>query len=95
MNSVYRRETLNIDPIKVTMQYMKYCKKHGVWEREKLWFWDVMFPGMFSASLRHSGQQNAKKCFDFAKRCIKKYFSSQNMPTIVQRKIMSIKHTKL
>jgi glycosyltransferase involved in cell wall biosynthesis len=55
MNSVYRRETLNIDPIKVTMQYMKYCKKHGVWEREKLWFWDVMFPGMFSASLRHSG----------------------------------------
>lgn len=95
MNSVYKRDTLNLDPMKVTMQYMKYCKKHGVWEREKLWFWDVMFPGMFNASLRHSGQRNAKPCFDFARRCIKKYFSPRNMPTIVQRKIMSIKNTKL
>lgn len=95
MNSVYKRDTLNMDPIKVTMQYMKYCKKHGVWEREKIWFWDVMFPGMFNAALRHSGPQNAKQCFDFAKRCIRKYFNTDNMPVVVQRKIMSIKQTRL
>lgn len=95
MNTVYKRDTLNLDPIKATMQYVKYCKKHGVWEREKIWFWDVMFPGMFNAALRHSGPQNAKQCFDFAKRCIEKHFNPNNIPPIVQRKIMSIKHTKL
>ena len=95
MNTVYKRDTLNLDPIKATMQYVKYCKKHGVWEREKIWFWDVMFPGMFNAALRHSGPQNAKPCFDFAKRCIEKHFNPNNIPPIVQRKIMSIKHTKL
>ena len=95
MNSVYKRDTLNLAPIKVTIEYMKYCKKHGMWEREKIWFWDVMFPGMFNASLRHSGPQNAKKCFDFAKRCIKKYFSTENLPQIVIQKIMSIKRTRL
>lgn len=95
MNSVFKRDTLNLDPIKVTIHYMKYCKKHGVWEREKIWFWDLMFPGLFNASLHHSGQQNAKPCFDFAKRCIKKYFSPRDLPTFVQQKILSIKRTRL
>lgn len=95
MNSVQKKDSLNLDPLKIADTYMKYCKKHGVWEREKIWFWDVMFLGMFNASLRYSGQKNAKKCFDFAKRYINKYFSPRNMPPIVQQKVMSIKQTRL
>lgn len=95
MNSVHNTHALNLDPSKVTIKYLQYCKKLGVWYREKFWFWDIMFPGMLNASLRHSGPLYRKECFKYAKKCIKKYFRPADMPPHIKQKIGAIKHEKL
>ncbi|MBQ2017609.1 MAG: glycosyltransferase family 2 protein, partial [Alphaproteobacteria bacterium] len=94
MNSVHKATELNLDPVKVTIKYLEYCKKLGVWQREKHWFWDVMFPGMFNASLRHSGPIHTKTCFAYAKKCIEKHFSAKDLHPMIVQKINSIRKRK-
>lgn len=95
MNSVRKAPMLNLDPSKVTIKYLQYCKKLGVWHQEKFWFWDVMFPGMFNASLHHSGPMHRKECFKYARKCIKKYFRPADFPPHIQQKIGAIQHAKI
>lgn len=94
MNSVSKKPGPNLNHVKIATLYMNYCKKHGMWEREKFWFWDAMFPGLFTASLHLSGPMHRKECFDYAKKIIRKNFQVKNMPPIIIQKIMSIKNAR-
>ena len=95
MNTIHNEKKLNLDPMRITERYIKYCKKMGVWAREKLWVWYVLFPSQLRATLRHSGTHNSKKCFKFAKKCIRRYYNKKNIPIEIHQALMSIKNKRL
>ncbi len=86
------KKAANLDPLQAAIRYIKYCKKHGIWYREKYWFWDVMFTGLFSVTLRMSAPIYRKACFDCARKYIRRYYSDKGMPQIIQMKIKDIKN---
>ena len=92
MSSLNDKKCANLDPLGAAMRYVKYCKKHGIWYREKYWFWDVMFTGLLSVSLRTSAPIHRKACFDCARKYIRQNYSAKGMPQAIQIKINDIKN---
>lgn len=92
MDATNRENQADLAPINIAALYLEYCKKHGVWYREKFWVWDVLFPAMFIMSLQKTDIRHRSECFICARKHIKKHYSAKGMPPVIQMKINDIRN---
>ncbi len=90
MNIAYQQNRLNTDPIKISIQYFKWTRKHNVFWEQRNWFWGVMFPGMLAAAIKYSGIKNKNKCMRIAIRFINHNWSPFRIDENVQKSIAKI-----
>ena len=74
MNVAYKKSVLNVDPIKIAVEYYRYCNKCGVFCDVRNWFWGSFFPSMFFAALKYSGDDKSQPCLECAKDFIQKNY---------------------
>ena len=74
MNVAYQKSVLNVDPIKIAVEYYRYCNKCGVFCDVRNWFWGSFFPSMFFAALKYSGDDKSQPCLECAKDFIQKNY---------------------
>lgn len=92
MNKTYGKKSLNLDPLKIAIEYFNYLKKHNQVENHKNWFWGKMFFRLFGATLNYSGPKNYKPCYEMAIDFVNKNWNESDMDFDVKRKIEIVRH---
>lgn len=79
MNIAWKEQTLDFDPIDVAIAYYKYCKKHGIFDEKRDWYWGNWFPHMAGSAVRFSGEHNIEACLKHTVGFIKKNYTPSGL----------------
>lgn len=79
MNIAWKEQTLDFDPIDVAIAYHKYCKKYGIFDEKRDWYWGNWFPHMAGTAIRFSGEHNIEACLKHTVRFIKKNYTPSGL----------------
>lgn len=79
MNIAWKEQTLDFDPIDVAIAYYKYCKKYGIFDEKRDWYWGNWFPHMAGSAIRFSGEHNIEACLKHTVGFIKKNYTPSGL----------------